>query len=187
MRAELIREGASERRSGLRIRGLAVGSSQLPWAHHQLAANLAAVKGLDGLVSDRVCSRDVSSRFIPPIPKPDIAVPDAGPRLGDGGEVVPAGNIDRPPMAGKNGRLKASGIDVAAPNVGRPLKPSPRFLSRQNPPTPVRHRPARASAQQGTSNFSAANVQVATSGLYAPFAVHARNFAAHPAVRLCVA
>ena len=36
-------------------------------------------------------------------------------------------------MGGKNGRLKASGIDVAAPNVGRPLKPRKCSLPRRNP------------------------------------------------------
>src|SRR5208337_715511 len=100
-----------------------------------------------------VFSRDVRSPFIPPTPKPDIAVPNAGPPLGDGGEDAPSGNIDRPRMGGKNGRLKASGIDVAAPNVARPLKPRKCSLPRRNPPTPVRRRPARASAQRVIANF----------------------------------
>ena len=123
---------------------MAVGSSQLPWAQHQLAANLGPVKGLVGLVSDGVFSRDVRSLFIPPTPKPDIAVPNAGPPLGAGGADAPTGNIDRPRMGGKNGRLKASGIDVAAPNVSRPLKRRKCSLPRRNPPTPARCRPARA-------------------------------------------
>jgi hypothetical protein len=166
---------------------LTVGSSQLPWVHHQLAANLAHVKGLVGLVSDRVFSRDVRSPFIPPTPKLDIAVRNARPPLDDGVEDAPAGNIGGPRMDDKNGRLKVSGIDVAARNVARPLKLGNRFLPRRNPPALARRRPARASAQRMIANFFAASVRGAKSGLYAPFAVHARNFAAHLAVRLCVA
>ena len=98
-------------------------------------------------------SRDVRSPFIPPTPKPDIAVPNAGPPLGDGGEDAPSGNIDRPRKGGKNGRLKASGIDVAAPNVSRPLKPRKCSLPRRNPPTPAWRRPARASAYARDCEF----------------------------------
>jgi hypothetical protein len=128
---------------------------------------------------------DVRSPFIPPTPKPDIAVPNAGPPLGDGGEDAPTGNIDRPRMGGKNGRLKASGIDVAAPNVSRPLKRRKCSLPRRNPPTPARRRPARASAQRVIANFFAASVRDAKSGLHSPVAARARSFAAHLAVRLC--
>jgi len=102
---------------------LAVGSSQLPWAQHQLAAIPGPVKGLVSLGSGAVSSRDVRSSFIRPTPKPDIAVRSAGPPLGDGGEGVPADKIGRPPTDGKNGRLKAGAIAVAAPNVARPPEP----------------------------------------------------------------
>jgi len=78
------------------------------------------VKGLVGLGSDAVCSRGASGPFAPPTPKLDIAVPSAGPPLGDGDADAPAGNIARPRMDGKSGRLKAGGIAVAAPNDTRP-------------------------------------------------------------------
>ena len=181
----MIRKGASERRKGLRVRGLAVGSSPLPWAQHQLAPNPGPVKGLVGLASDGVCSRDARSSSVPPTLKPDIAAPSAGPRHSDGGEDAPAGNIDRPPMGGKTGRLKAGGIGVAARNVARPPKPRPRSRRYRNPAAPARCRPARVSAQRVNANFFAASVRGAKRGLHSPVAARARSFAARPAVRPC--
>jgi hypothetical protein len=181
----LIREGASERRSGLRVRGLAVGSSPLPWAHHQLAANPGTVKGLVGLDSDGVSSRAARSSFAPPTPKPDTVAPSAGPPLGDGGEGGPAGTIGRLPMVGKNGRLKAGGIAVAAPNVARPHKPRSRCRRRRNPPARAPSRPARVSAQPLIPNPFAAIVPAVKSPSRRVVAARARSFAAPLAVRPC--
>src|SRR5205814_812986 len=58
------------------LRDLAVGSSQLPWAHHQLAAIPLLVKGLLGLGIAAVCSRAVISPLIPLPPDPAQPVPD---------------------------------------------------------------------------------------------------------------
>src|SRR6185312_14540958 len=46
---------------GLRVRGLAVGSPQLSWAHFKLAAKQGLVRLRGGLERDVVCSRGVRS------------------------------------------------------------------------------------------------------------------------------
>ena len=114
---------------GLRVRGLAVGSSQLPWAHIQLAASLGPVKGLVGLDSGGVCSRGARSSFDPPTLKPGTVAPSAARRRGGGGEGRPAGSIGRPPTARRNAGPRAGGTGVAAPSVGvrpKPRRPMPR-------------------------------------------------------------
>jgi hypothetical protein len=179
----LIGKGASGRRSGLRTRGLAVGSSQLPWAHHQLAAIPGPVKGRVGLGSAAVCSRAARNSFVPPIPKPDIAVPSVGPPPGAGDDDAPAGSIGKPPMVGKNGRLNPGAIAVDAPNAaGLPRKGPPphRIL-----PAPTRPRPARVSAQPGKANFWAATARAVKITSSAPVAVRARSFAVPPAAKPC--
>ena len=54
---------------GLRVRGLAVGSSQLPWAQDQLAASPEPVKGLVGLVRDRCLLKGCEQPFRPTHPQ----------------------------------------------------------------------------------------------------------------------
>jgi len=181
----LIPEVASERRSGLRIRGLAVGSSLLPWAHHQLAATSGPVKGLLGLGSAAVSSRDARSPFVPPTPKPDIAAPSAEPPRDDGGADTPAGAIGKPPGDGNSGGLNAGGDDVGAPNGARPHKLRPRFRQHPHPHARALRRPARVSAQPGDLHFFPAIGRAVKSPLPPLVAARARSFAAPPAVKPC--
>ena len=181
----MIGEGASERSRGLRVRGLAVGSSLLPWAHHQLAAIPGLVKGLVGLGSAAVCSRAVRSSFAPLIPKLDTAAPGAGPPRGAGGNNAPAGTIARPPTVGKNDRLNPDGIAAAAPNAAVTPRPSKGVLPHPILVIRARCRPARVSAQPGNRIFSAATAQAATSRSHALTPIPLSGFAARLAVRRC--
>jgi hypothetical protein len=183
----LIGEGASERSRGLRARGLAVGSSPLPWAHHQLAANPGPVKGLVGLGSAAVCSRDARSPFAPPTPKPDIAAPNAGPPRGAGGADAPAGTIARPPTVGKSGRLNPGGIVAAAPNAAGPPRPRKGPLRHRILAARARPTPARVSAQPGIPHFSAAIVRAAESCSHPLTPIPLSDSAARRAVRPCAA
>ncbi len=117
----MVSGGASERSKGLRIRGVAGGSSQLPWGPYQRAASLVPVKGLAGLVADRVCSKDARNHFDPPSLRLDTVALSAGRQLGDGGAGEPVSSTARPTMAASNARLKAGSTDVgAASAVWRP-------------------------------------------------------------------
>jgi hypothetical protein len=181
----LIGEGASERSRGLRVRGLAVGSSLLPWAHHQLAAIPGLVKGLVGLGSAAVCSRAARSSFAPPTPKLDTAAPSVGPPRGDGVNNAPAGTIARPPTVGNSDKLKPDGIAAAAPNAAAPHRPSKGALQHPILGIRARCRPARVSAQPGHRICSAATAQAATSRSHALTPIPLSGFVARLAVRRC--
>jgi hypothetical protein len=176
---------------------LAVGSSQLPWAHIKLAARLGPVKGRVGvglgvgvgvgvgLGRDRAYSRDARRIFVPPIPKPDTVARSAAPPLVAGDASVPADSIGKPATVGKNAKLRAGSTGLVAPNAcgQRPLR-------RASPRRPIRrarlwYRRARASAQRQVPIFLAATVRGAKSISRSPVAALASDFAALLAVRLC--
>jgi hypothetical protein len=99
---------------------LAVGSSQLPWAHIKLAARLGPVKGRVGvgLGRDHAYSRDARRTFVPPIPKPGTVAPSAAPPLVAGDAGVPADSIGKPPTVGKDARLKVNDTGLGARSGG---------------------------------------------------------------------
>ena len=149
-RDEKRRLGAEHK--GLRARGLAVGSSPLPWAHSKLAANLGPVKGLVGLDSGGVCSRGARSPSGRPTPRPGTVAPSAARRHGGGGDGGPAGSTGRPPTARRNAGARAGGTGVAAPSGGvrpKPRRPIPRG---RTPRAAVRRR-RRGSAPADESGF----------------------------------
>ena len=118
---------------GLRARGLAVGSSQLPWARIQLATSLGLVKGRVGLDRGGVCSKGVRSPFDRLIPRPGTVAPSAARRRGGGGGGRPAGSIGGRPTARRNARRRAGVTGVAAPSDGvrpKPRTPIPRGRTR---------------------------------------------------------
>jgi hypothetical protein len=173
--------GAERKR--LRTRGLAVGSSPLPWAHSTLAAPLVPVKGLVGPGRGGVCSRGARGRSGRPTPGPVTVAPSAARRHGGGGDGEPLGSTDRPPTARRNAGISAADTGVAAPSGGvRPefRRPTPRVRS------PCQ-RPARASARRTNPDFSAATVPGAKTASLPRSGARASGSAARPAVRRCAA
>jgi hypothetical protein len=170
---------------GLRVRGLAVGSSPLPWARIQLAANLGLVKGLVGPDRDVVCSRGARSAFDPPTRRLGTVAPSAARRLVAGGEGGPAGSTVRPPTVKRNARRRASVTGVAAPSAGRPQKPQQRTPRSRVPRADVQRRRPRASAQATILDFFAATVRGVKSPSRPRSGAHASGSAAHLAVRRC--
>jgi hypothetical protein len=172
-------------RNGLRTRGLAVGSSQLPWAHSKLAANLGPVKGLVGLDSGGVCSRGARDSSDPPILRLGTVAPSVARRHVGGGEGEPADSTGGRPTARRNAGTRAGGTAVAAPSVAarpKPRQPTPRCPI---PHARVRRRGARVSAQRRNPDFFAATVRGAKRTSHPRSGVRASGFAARPAVRRC--
>jgi len=97
---------------------LAVGSSQLPWAHIKLAARLGPVKGHVGLGRDHAYSRDARRNFVPPIPKPGTVARSAARPLVAGDAGVPADSIGKLPTVGKDARLKVNDTGLGARSGG---------------------------------------------------------------------
>jgi len=97
---------------------LAVGSSQLPWAHIKLAARLGPVKGHVGLGRDHAYSRDARRTFVPLIPKPGTVAPSAARPLVAGDAGVPTSSIGKPPTVGKNARLNVNDTGLGARSGG---------------------------------------------------------------------
>lgn len=174
-------------RKGLHTRGLAVGSSQLPWAHIKLADHLVPVKGLVGLDSGAVCSRDARSSSTRPIPRPGTVAPSAARRPVVGGEDEPADSIDGRPMVRRNAATSAGGTVVAAPRADarpKPRRPIPRDWT---PRASVPRKGARVSAQPTIPDFFAVTGRAVRSTLHPPSGVPASGFAAPLAVRRCAA
>ena len=170
---------------GLRVRGLAVGSSPLPWAHFKLAADRESVKGLVGLDGGGVCSRGVKRRFDRPTPRPGTVVPSAEPRRGGGGEGRPAVSIDGRPTARRNARRRAGDTAVAAPSDCVRPKPRPSILQGQTRRAGARSRRARVSAQPTIPDFLAVTVRDVKCVSCPRSEARASGFAAPPAVRRC--
>jgi hypothetical protein len=172
-------------RNGLRTRGLAVGSSQLPWAHIKLVTRLVPVKGLVGLDSGGVCSKGARRSSDRPIPRPGTVVPSAVRRRGGGGEDEPAASTDERPTARRNAGTSAGDTGVAAPSVGVPPKPPQPIARDWMPRARLRKGLARASAQPTIPDFFAATVPAARSASHAPNGAPVGGFAAPAAARRC--
>jgi hypothetical protein len=170
---------------GLRTRGLAVGSSQLPWAHIKLVTRLEPVKGLAGLDSGGACSRDARSSSDRAIPRPDTVAPRAVRRRAAGGGGKPADSIARPPTAERNAGTRAGDTGVAAPADAARAKPGLPTPRSRTPRVPVRMKCARVSAQRTIPDFFAATVLVARSTSHAPDGARVSGSAARLAVRRC--
>jgi hypothetical protein len=168
---------------GLRVRGLAVGSSQLPWARTKLATNLGRVKGLIGLERDVVCSRDARSRFDRPTRRPGTVAPRAARRLVAGGEGGPAGSTEGRATAKRNAGLRAGVTAVAAPSSGVRPKPGPMIPQGRTPRARATYRRARASAQLTISDFFPATVRGVSSTSHPRRGARAGVSVALPAVR----
>jgi hypothetical protein len=171
--------------NGLRTRGLAVGSSQLPWAHIKLLIRVAAVKGLVGPGSVVVYLKDVRNGSAPGVLRPGTAAPSVVRRRGGGGGDEPAGSIDGPPTASRNAATRAGDTDAdALSGAVRPMQP------RTDPRSPMsrartKTQRARVSAQLMIADFFAAIVPAARSTSHAPSGVPVGGFAAPLAVRRC--
>jgi hypothetical protein len=172
-------------RKGLRTRGLAVGSSLLPWAHIKLAASPGPVKGLVGLDGGAVCSRGVKSPSDRPTPRPGTVVPSAARRRGGGGEGRPAVSTGGPPTAKRNARRRAGGTDVAAPSGGVRPTPKPPIPQGRTRRAGARYSRARVSAQPTIPDFFAATGRGVKSTSHPRSGARASGFAAPPAVRRC--
>jgi hypothetical protein len=170
---------------GLRVRDLAVGSSQLPWAHLKLAANPGLVKGLVGLDRDLVYSRGARSSFDRPIRKPGTVAPSVARRRGGGGGERPAGSIGRRPTAMRNAANRAGSTGVAAPSVGARPKPTRPTQPCRTSHARVRSSHARASAQPTIRDFFAATVRGVKSTSPPRSGARAGGFVAPPAIRRC--
>lgn len=170
---------------GLRARGLAVGSSQLPWAHSKLSANLGPVKRLVVLDRDAVSSRDVRSCSGRLTRRPGTVAPSAARRPVVGGGGRPADSIDRRPTARRDAATRAGGIGVAAPSVAARPKPTRPIQPGRTSHARVRSRPPRASAQPTISDFFAATVRGVKSASRPRSGAHAGGFAARLVVRRC--
>ncbi len=168
----------------LRVRGLAVGSSQLPWAHIKLAARLGPVKGHVGLGRDHASSRDVRRSFVPPIPKPGTVARSAARPLVAGDAGVRADSIGEPPTVGKNARLNGDGTGPGVRSGSKWREQKHRFLPRRTPRAQDRRRSGRASAQRPILIFLAATVRGAKCTLRSPLAALASGSAALLADRL---
>jgi hypothetical protein len=156
-------EGASERSDNLRVRGLAVGSSQLPWAHIKDAASHEPVKGQLSLGSGYVCSKAARNRFVQHVPRLGTAAPGAGPKPGAGGEDEPASGTDRRSTVARNARPRTGSIGPGALNASEQRQFRPAVSQRRNRSAhPVSSR-ARASAQPRNPDFFAAIVPGAKS------------------------
>lgn len=140
----------------LRVRGLAVGSSQLPWAHIKNAASREPVKGRVSLGSGCVCSRAARSLFFPHVPKLDTAALSARPQPDAGGEGEPASGIGRPSTVERNARPRTGSIGPGALNASEQSKLGTAYRRcRTRNARPMSGR-ARASAQARKSDFFAA-------------------------------
>jgi len=171
--------------NGLRTRGLAVGSSLLPWAPIKLAANPRPVKGLIGLDGGGVCSRGARSSSDPPIPRPGTAAPSAALRRGGGGAGRPAVSTDGPATARRNAGTRAGGTGVAAPSANvrpKPRRPIPRD---RTPRADVSRRRPRVSAQRANPDFWAATVRGVTSTSRPRSGARVSGSVARLAVRRC--
>src|SRR5262249_35061063 len=139
-------------------RGLAVGSSPLPWAHSKLVAHLEPVKGLVGLDSGGVYSRGVRSSSDRLTRRLGTVAPSAARRRVGGGAGRPADNTGGRPTARRNAGTRAGDTGVAAPSAGvqpKPRRPIPRG---RTPRADVRRRP-RVGAQGTIPDFFAATVR----------------------------
>jgi hypothetical protein len=152
------KQGASERSRKLRIRGLAVGSSQLPWAHIKDAASRASVKGQLSLGSGCVCSRAARNRFVQHVPRLDIAVPSAGLQPNAGGEDEPASSIGRPSTVERNAGRRTGTTGSGALNASEQRQLRPAFSQRRARNAHLMSSRARASAQPRNPVFFAAIV-----------------------------
>jgi hypothetical protein len=169
----------------LRVRGLAVGSSQLPWAHIKDAIRLVPVKGQVSLGSDTVCSRTARNPFTPHILRPDTVAPSAAPKLVAGGEDGPASSIGGPPTVEKNAKPKTGSTGLVAPNAGGQRQHRPASRRRRTRRPSVRRSRARASAQQRNPDFFAAIVPGAKCISHDLTPILAGGFVALPAARRC--
>jgi hypothetical protein len=163
-----LRGGEASRapRSGgivLRVRGLAVGSSQLPWAHIKDAASREPVKGQVSLGSGYVCSKAARNRFVPHVPRLDTAALNAGSKPDAGGEDEQASGIDRPPTVESNARPRTGGIGPGAPNASEQRDYRTASSRRGSPNVHPVPGCARASAQPRNPDFFAAIVPGAKS------------------------
>jgi hypothetical protein len=155
---EVDKKGASERSVNLRVRGLAVGSSQLPWAHIKDAASREHVKGQLSLGSGCACSRAARNRFIPPVPRLDTAAPSAGPQPDAGGEDEPASDIGRPSTVERNASRRTGTTGPGVLNASEQRQFRPAFCQRKARNAHLMPNRARASAQPRNLVFFAAIV-----------------------------
>ena len=176
------RLGAEDK--GLRVRGLAIGSSPLPWARIQLATNLGLVKGRVGLDRGGVCSRGVRSSFDPLTLKSGTVALSAERRRGGGDGGRPAGSTGGRPTARRNARHRAGGIGVVAASAGGRPEPRPTIPQGRTRRAGARYRRPRVSAQATISDFFAAIDQGVTSTSRPRSGARAGGFAARRAVRL---
>jgi hypothetical protein len=164
---EVDKQGASERSRKLRIRGLAVGSSQLPWAHIKDAASRESVKRQVSLGSGSACSKAARNHFVRHGRRLDTAALNVSSKPDAGGEDEQASGIDRPPTVERNARPRTSGIGPGAPNASEQRECRTTSSRRQGPHVyPVSSR-ARASAQPRNPDFFAAIVPDAKSTSHA--------------------
>jgi len=170
---------------GLRARGLAVGSAQLPWARIQLATNLGLVKGRVGLGRDGVCSRGVKSSFDRHTRKPGIAVPSVARRRGDGGGDKPAGSIGGRATVKRNAGIRVGDTGVAAPSAGDRLKPRMPISQSRTRHVSARSSRPRVSAQPTVPGFFAAIVRGVKNTSHPRNEAPASGSVALPAVRRC--
>ena len=164
---------------------MAVGSSQLPWAHIKDATRLVPVKGQVSLGNDTVCSRAARNPFNPHIPKPDTVALSAAPRLDAGGEDGPASSIGGLTTAEQNAKLRTASTGLVGLNAHGQRQPRPALRRRRTWRPSVRGSRARASAQQQDTNFLAAIVPGAKSISHAPTPTLPGGFVALPAARPC--
>ena len=163
---------------------MAVGSSQLPWAHSKLAANLGSVKGLVGLDSGGVSSRGARSPSDPPILRLDTVAPSVAQRHVGGGKGEPADSIGGRPTARRNAGTRAGATGVAAPTAAvrpKPRQPTPPVMSRAR----ARRRGARVRRRGATGIFSAAIVRGAKSISHPQSGAPVSGFVARPAAKPC--
>ncbi len=167
----------------LRIRGLAVGSSQLPWAHIKDATRLVPVKEQVGRGNDIVYSRVARNPSIPHILKPDTVAPSAVPKLVAGGEDGLTSDIGVPPTVGRSAKPRTGSTDLVAPNACGQRQPRPVSLRRRTQRPNVWCSRARASAQQRNPDFFAAIVPDAKSISLALTPTLLGGFVASPVAR----
>ena len=181
------RLGAERKR--LRVRGLAVGSSQLPWAQHPACRKSGARQGARRPRQRRCLLKGCEKPFRPTHPQARYCSPEcrAAARRWRRQTSQPAVSAE-PPTVGKNARLKAGGIDAAAPSAGGQA-PSPGRRSRGRRTSRVRDldvQPSRGPAPSRRFRIFLLRSSGVRRAFHTPsVAAPASGFAAPPAVRLC--
>jgi hypothetical protein len=142
---------------------LAVGSSQLPWAHIKDAVSREPVKRQVSLGGGCVYSRVARNLFIPLVPKLDTAAPSARPKRDAGGEDEPASGIGTPSTVERNARPRTASIGPDALNASECNKFGATCRRRRTCGVRLMPGRARASAQPRNPDFFAVIVPGAKS------------------------